>query len=140
MSVGDNSSVSAGRDITGSIIQTGDHNRATLHAVQLPPAESVDIRSAVEALRAELLALDVPERGKLERALADAGEEAEKPEPDKEELAGGLGRALGYAKKAADFSEHAGKVADLVTRIGGWLGAASPYAAPLLAALGLCAA
>ena len=140
MTSSDDRSVAVGGNITGSIVQTGEHNRASLRAVQLPPAQAVDIRAAVRALQVQLLELDIPERHKVERALADAEEESRKPAPDKQELASGLGTALGYAKKAADFSEHSGKIADLVTRIGGWIGYSSPYVAPLLAAAGLCAA
>jgi hypothetical protein len=136
MTNGDDRSVTA-RDITGSIVQTGDDNRAELRTVQLPAAASVDIAATVAALRAELLAVDAPDRGKIERALADAGEKAAKDPPDPAEVAGSLERALGYAKKAGDFSEHVGKVRDLVVQVGGWLGAASPYVAPLLAAVGL---
>lgn len=136
MTNGDDRSVTA-RDIIGSIVQTGDDNRAELKSVQLPAPASVDIAATVAALRAELLAVDAPDRGKIERALADAGEEAAKDAPDKQEVAGSLERALGYAKKAGDFSEHVGKVRDLVVQVGGWLGAASPYAAPLLATVGL---
>ncbi len=136
MTNGDDRSVKA-RDIIGSIIQTGDHNRAELRTVRLPASASVDIAAVVAALGAELLAVDAPDRGKVKRALADAGEEAAKDAPDPAEVAGSLERAIGYAKKAGDFSEHVGKVGDLVVQVGGWLGAASPYAAPLLAAVGL---
>jgi hypothetical protein len=132
----DDRSVTA-QNITGSIIQTGDRNRAELRAVQLPAVASVDIAAALAALRAELLAIASPDRGKIERALVDADEEAAKDAPDKSEVAGSLERALGYAKKAGDFSEHAGKVGELIVQVGGWLGAASPYVAPLLAAVGL---
>lgn len=130
-------SVSAGGNITGSIVQTGDHNQATLTATQLPPAASVDLAAVVAALRGELLALETPDRAKLERALDDAGEETEKAEPDAKEVANSLERALGYASKAADFAGHAGKIRDLVVQVGGWIGAASPYVAPLLATVGL---
>lgn len=131
--MGDDRSVRAGGNITGSNIQTGDHNEAALTA-QIPPAASVDLAAAIAALRAELLALDAPDRGKIERALEDAREEAEKDEPDRAEVTGSLERALGYARKAADFSDHAGKIGDLVIQIGGWVGAASPFLAGLLAA------
>lgn len=131
-----NRSVSAGGNITGSIIQTGDHNRADLQAVQLPPPESVDIGAAVAALRDELLALDTPLSGKIERALEDAAEEASGG-GDKAEVGDALTRALRHAEKASNFAEHLGKIQEQVTKIAGWLGAASPYAPPLLAAVGL---
>ncbi|HEY7809584.1 MAG TPA: hypothetical protein VIA98_04310 [Allosphingosinicella sp.] len=130
-------SVNVGASIVSSIVQTGDNNRASLTATPLPDAASVDIAAVIAALRDELLAVDAPDRGKIERALIDAQEEAAKPEPDRGEVGSALGRALGYAGKAAELSENIGKIRDLVTQAGGWLGAASPYAVPLLAAIGL---
>lgn len=140
MTTGDNRSVSAGGDITGSIIQTGDHNRAELQAVQLPAAGSVDIAAVIAALRAELLALDTSEKDEAAHALDEAERQLARPEPDREEVGGRIKRALGFAKQASDFSDHLGKIQALVTKAAGWLGAASPYAAPLLAMVGLSAA
>ena len=133
MNEGTDRSVSAGGNIIGSVLQTGDNNNATLNAVQLPPADTVDIASAIAGLRVVLLALQVPDRGKLDRALEDAREEADKPVPDRGEIAGSVTRALGYAKQAAEFSQHAGTIRDALVQIAGWLGAASPYIGALLA-------
>ncbi|HET9639821.1 MAG TPA: hypothetical protein VFP12_11500 [Allosphingosinicella sp.] len=139
MNTDHNRSVNAGGSITGSIVQTGDLNQASSTFVQLPQPDAVDINAVIAALRTELLTLEAPDKSKIERALADAQEEAEKAEPDREELGGALHRALGYAQKASDFSEHATNIADLVTKVGGWLGTTSQFIGPLLAMVGLSA-
>ena len=82
---GDNRSVTA-RDITGSSVVTGDHNTVTttMRQVAAPPADKVDVKAELAALE-ELLAQlkNVPDRGKLDRAMQDAVEETAKPKPDK---------------------------------------------------------
>ncbi|MES2444647.1 MAG: hypothetical protein V4574_17620 [Pseudomonadota bacterium] len=130
-------SVNAGGNITGSIIQTGDNNTATLTATALPDAASVDIAAVLTELRAVLASVAGPDAAKIGRALDDADEEAARSEPDKAEIAGTLTRAVALAKKASDFSEHLGKVQELVTKVAGWIGAAGPYLPPLLAVVGL---
>jgi hypothetical protein len=68
----------------------------------LPPAHTVDVKAELAALREALAGLQrVPDRGKLERAMQDAVEEAAKPEPDKEEVGGAVERVVKYAKDAA---------------------------------------
>src|SRR4051794_15655467 len=101
---GSNRSVTA-RDITGSSLVTGDHNTVTTTMTQhtLPPPETVDVRAELAALRDLLTKLNVPERGKLDRAVQDAIEEAAKPKPDKEEVAGAVQRVVKYAKAAENF-------------------------------------
>lgn len=135
MSIGDDRSVKA-TNIVGSVVQTGDNNTASLTATQLPDAASVDIEAVIADLRVALAAIGGPDAGKVGRALDDACEEVAKPEPDKADVASILTRALDYAKKAADFSEHFEKVKPLVIRAAGWLGSPA-VRAPLLAALGL---
>jgi hypothetical protein len=85
---GDNRSVTA-RDITGSSVVTGDQYTVTttMRQVTAPPAETVDVQAEVAALR-ELLAQfkNVPDRGKVDRAMQDAAEESAKAQPDKEEV------------------------------------------------------
>jgi hypothetical protein len=92
----DNRSVTA-RDITGSSVVTGDHNTVTtsMKQVPLPPADQVDVKAELAALREALAALQkVPDRGKLDRAIEDAVDETGKPKPDKEEVGGALERAV----------------------------------------------
>ena len=133
-----NRSVSAGHDITGGIIQTGDNNVAALTATQLPPVESVDITTALAELRALLAGRGGEDSRKVANALDDAEAELAKPVPDKAEVAGTLTRALGFVDKAGELSDNVEKIAPLVTRISGWIGSAAHYA-PLLAFVGLSA-
>jgi hypothetical protein len=134
---GDNRSVTA-RDITGSSVVTGDNNivSTTQTNYALPPPETVDVRAELAALIDVLSKLYVPERGKLDRAIEDAKEETSKSDPDKQELAGALGRIGKYAKAADDFSEHAAKLLPRIAALGSWLG---PAGHALLAAFGIAA-
>ena len=123
--IGSNRSVTA-RDITGSSIVTGDHNTVstTMKQIALPPADQVDVKAELEALREALAGLQkVPDRGKLDRALEDVVEETAKPAPDKEEVGGALERAVKYAKAADDFGEHTEKLLPRLAALGSWLGA-----------------
>ena len=123
---GSNRSVTA-RDITGANLVLGDHNvvSATMKQVTLPPADTVDVKAELGALR-ELLAelKNVPDRGKLDRAMQDAVEETAKPEPDKDEVGGAVERAVKYAKAADDFGAHAEKLWPRLAAIASWAGAA----------------
>jgi hypothetical protein len=133
---GDNRSVTA-RDITGSGVVTGDHNTVTTTMTQypLPPADQVDVKAELAALRQALAGLQkVPDRGKLDRAIADAVDETAKPEPDKEEVGGALERAVKYAKAADDFGEQAEKLLPRLAALAAWLG---PVGHGLLSLLGL---
>jgi hypothetical protein len=121
---GDNRSVTA-RDIAGSSIVTGNHNTVTttMKQITLPPADQVDVKAELLALREALARLqNVPDRGKLDRAIEDAIEETAKPGPDKEEVGGALERAVKYAKAADDFGEHAEKLLPRLMALGSWLG------------------
>lgn len=120
---GDNRSVTA-RDITGSSVVTGDHNTVGTKMTQhpLPPPETVNAAAELASLRDLLGKLNVPERGKLDRALQDAVEETAKSKPDKEEVAGALGRVVKYAKAADDFGEHTEKLLPRIVALGSWLG------------------
>lgn len=133
---GSNRSVTA-RDITGSSVVTGDHNAVTttMQQVPLPPPDQVDVKAELAALREVLAALNkVPDRGKLDRALEDATDEAEKPEPDKEEVGGALERVVKYAKAADDFGDHAEKLLPRLAALAAWLG---PVGHSLLSMIGL---
>lgn len=123
---GDNRSVTAG-NITGSSVVTGNQNTVTttMRQVAAPPAETVDVKAEVAALR-ELLAQmqNVPDRGKVDRAMQDAVEESAKPQPDKAEVGGAVERAIKYATSADDFGEHVEKLLPRLTAIASWVGAA----------------
>jgi hypothetical protein len=125
------------RDITGSSVVTGDQNTVTttMRQVPLPAADQVDVKAELAALREALAALNkVPDRGKLDRALEDAADEAEKPEPDKDEVGGALGRVVKYAKAADDFGDHAEKLLPRLAALAAWLG---PVGHSLLSMVGL---
>ena len=49
---------------------------------------------------------------------------AEKPAPDKQELADAVGRMVKYAKAADDFTGHAASLLPRIAAIGSWLGTA----------------
>lgn len=122
---GSNRSVTA-RDITGSSIVTGDHNTVStmMNQIALPPADQVDVKVELAALREVLAELKrVPDRGKLDRAVEDAVEETDKPEPDKEEVGRAVERVVKYAKAADDFAEHVEKLLPRLAALASWLGA-----------------
>ena len=135
---GSNRSVTA-RDVTGSSIVTGDRNivSTAMKQIPLPPAEQVDVKAELAALREALAELKkVPDRGKLDRAMEDAAEETAKPEPDKKEVGGALERVVKYAKAADDFGEHTEKLLPRLAALASWLG---PAGHTLLSMLGLSA-
>ncbi len=78
--------------------------------------------------------LNLPERGKLNRAIEDARKETGKADPDKEEVAGALGRIGKYAKAADDFDEHVTKLLPHIAALGSWLDTAG-YAVLKLAGI-----
>ena len=133
---GDNRSVTA-RDITGSSVVTGDNNTVTttLRQVATPPADKVDAKAELAALQ-ELLAQlkNVPDRGRLDRAMQDAVEETAKPAPDKAEVGNALERVAKCAKAADDFTENAEKIVPRLVALGSWLG---PAGRAVLNALGV---
>jgi hypothetical protein len=90
-----------------------------------PPADKVDVKAELAALK-ELLAQlkNVPDRGKLDRAMQDAVEATAKPKPDKEEVGNAIERVAKYAKGASDFAEHTEKLIPRLAALGSWLGPA----------------
>ena len=132
---GDNRSVTA-RDITGSSVVTGDNNLVStrMQQITLPPPETVDVRAELAALRELVAKLSLQDRGRFDRAAEDATEETSKADPDKEEVAGAVGRIVEYAKAADDFDEHVTKLLPHIAALGSWLGTAG-YA--LLKAAGI---
>ena len=63
-----------------------------------------------------------PLRAKIVNALAEAADDAAKPQPDRHEIGTALERVLGYAGKAADFGDKADKIATHVQNAVAWLG------------------
>lgn len=132
---GDNRSVTA-RDITGSSVVTGDNNLVStrMQQITLPSPDTVDVKAELAALRELVSKLSLQDRGKLNRALEDATDETNKADPDKEEVAGAVGRIVKYAKAADDFSQHASNLLPHIAALGAWLG---PYGHALLTAAGI---
>ena len=122
--VGQNRSVSIGGNVTGSAIQTGDRNVANLQfqPISLPAPESVDIRAEFDALHEILAKLETSDRRKIDNAFADAQEEVNKPQPDKNEVGKALDRALDYAKKAEGFACVVEKLKPHLIKATAWLG------------------
>jgi hypothetical protein len=106
-----------------------------MRQVTMPPADQVDVKAELAALRELLAGLkNVPDRGRLDRAMQDAVEETAKPEPDKEWVGNALERVAKSAKAANDFSENAEKIVPRLVALGSWLG---PAGRAVLNALGV---
>lgn len=119
-----NRSISVGGNVMGSAVIAGDANVTTIHYQQaaLPSQSSVDIHSELHALREVLTLLETSDRRKIDNAIAEAEEELQKPQPDKDEVGKALDRALGYAQKAQGFAESIDKLRPHVERAAAWLG------------------
>lgn len=117
-------SVQIGSHATGSAIQSGDGNVASVHFQQavLPKSEVVDIAAELAALRETLNQLESPDQRKIDNALEDAEEELKKSEPDKDEVGKALDRALSYAEKANGFAEAVDQLRPHIEKSAGWLG------------------
>ncbi len=119
-----NRSVSIGGNVTGSAVLSGDHNVANVHfqPVSLPAPARVDIRAEFNALREVLTCLETSDCRKIDNAFADAQEELNKLQPDKNEVGKALDRALDYAKKAEGFASVVEKIKPHMTKATAWLG------------------
>jgi hypothetical protein len=121
---GDNRSINVLGNATGAFV-TGDNNTVTATTrVTLPPPATVDPKAELAALRDLLSCLQTPDRGKLDRAFADAEEEAAKPDPDKAEIGFALQRIIKTAKGANDFAGQVETLAPRVAALVSWLGPA----------------
>jgi hypothetical protein len=106
-----------------------------MNQVAAPPADKVDVKAELAALRDLLAQLkNVPDRGRLDRAMQDAVEGTAKPDPDKAEVGNALERVAKCAKAASDFTENAEKIVPRLVALGSWLG---PAGRALLNTLGV---
>ena len=121
---GQNRSVSIGGNATGSAIITGDSSTANVNfqQVTLPEPASVNIEAELNALRDILAKLETSDRRKIDNAFADAQEELNKQQPDKDEVGEALNRALKYAKKAEGFASAMEKLQPHLAKTTAWLG------------------
>jgi hypothetical protein len=107
----------------GGAAVTDDHNVTEVHHRKVTlPVDRIDIRSELAALNELLVGLNTGDRTKITNALDEAADEAAKPRPDKNEIGRALERALGYASKATDFGDKAGKITTRVQNVVAWLG------------------
>ena len=136
MSDSSNRSISIGGAVSGSVVQTGDHNITTLTTTTLPPPESVDMNAVVQQLRAMIGQLQLEPKQQLiaKNALDEAELEVKSPQPDKDSLGESLTRAVGVLSKANDVAAQLSKLAPIVVQAAAWLG---PHAATLLSLVGL---
>jgi hypothetical protein len=128
-------SVSIGGSASQSAVIAGDKNKVQQTrkmTVGVPSEMSTEeIMQALQTLRALLEKLDTTDRGKIVRALDDAQEEAQKPTPDKEEMAGAMERVVKYAKTAHGIGEVVVEIQRPLSIIAGWIGTTAPIAARL---------
>jgi hypothetical protein len=128
-------SISIGGSVSQSAVVAGDQNKVqqTREAMPAAPREikTEETMRALRALRELLEKLDTKDRGKISRALSDAQEEAQKPTPDKEEVAGALERVVKYAKTANGIGEVVVELKRPLSVIASWVGTTAPIAARL---------
>jgi hypothetical protein len=105
--------------IVGSTIIAGDGNIVTQTATI---THQYDVAADFAEVRKVLEQLQTPDRGKIRRALDDAGEELAKPEANKAEIGSALKRALDYAGKVTNFGKKAVKLAPHIHRLAEYLG------------------
>ena len=117
-------SATIGAGARGNVVQVGDSNTASVnyHESTAPPPESVDLMAELQAIREILAELQPPDAGKMERAMADAADEAQKPQPNPDEVGQALDRAVQYAKQAETFSGILDRLKPHVVAISTWLG------------------
>ena len=127
--------VSIGGSVRQSAIVTGDQNKVELAREAAFGASKEtgtgEVIRAIRALQEHLERLDTEDRGKILRALADAQEEAQKPTPDKTEVAGALERVVKYSKTAHGIGDLVVELQRPLSIIAGWVGTTAPLAARL---------
>jgi hypothetical protein len=116
--MGGDRSVSAGGNIVGSAIVTGDHSTAQANLVAVGAEDALVSLAAIRQVFAALPDLD----RKALRRLDVAADELRKPEPDRKEVKDLLVQATGYARKATGFAKAVEGLAPHVGKLGGWLG------------------
>ena len=120
---GQNRSVSIGGNAAGSAIITGDSSTANINFQQvIPTPAGVNIQVELNALREILAKLETSDRRKIDNAFADAQEELNKPQPDKDEVGDALNRALKYAQKAEGFADAIAHLQPHLAKTTAWLG------------------
>ena len=117
--------MNAGRDAVGVTQVAGSNNTATTtinfntESATGVPEETLQ---AFQQLTELLLSLDSADKIKIENAMAEAGHELCKDEPDSDEVEDALKRALKTASKTEGYLDLVGKLMPKLTTIGTWLG------------------
>lgn len=126
--------VHIGGSLIGGAVVTGHSNTVTVayHQTTLPPPETVDLRTELAAIRQLLSALSSEDRRRMERALEEATEEAERSPPRKEVIGESVEKALTIATKTAGFLDVAEKLRPHINSVTAWLGAAWHKLLPLV--------
>jgi hypothetical protein len=117
--------ITIGRDAKGSPFVSGEDNVVKAEyreRVRFPSPESIDIGGEITALRELLASLNPPDRGKMERALAEAEDESGKADPSRDKIGGALEQAMNYAKQANGFAEQVTRLKPHLERACAWLG------------------
>jgi hypothetical protein len=138
MSDSSNRSISIGGAVSGSVVQTGDHNVTTLTTTTLPPPESVDMNAVMQQLRAimEQMQLDPTQHLIAKGALDTAEQLVKQPQPNKAAIGNFLTSAVdvlskandaatqtvGMLSKANDATDQISKLKDAVVKAASWLG------------------
>ena len=117
-------SVKVSGDVTGSVIQTGDRNQATVtyKKTTLPAPEAVDIEHEIAALRGLLAELAGGNKALIDNALGEVDLHLAKAEPERDRVGQALERELDYASKTEAFAERIDKLAPHVKNTCAWLG------------------
>ncbi len=119
-----------GSRLSRSPVVTGDHNTVTVSGGGSPPAEeAIDIAAELTAIRRLLETLETPDQGKIGRALADADDDADRDEPDRDQVARSLDRAIEYASKAHGFAAAVAGLRPHLENAAAWLGTYGPHLA-----------
>ena len=128
-------SIKIGGDVSGSVVVQGEGNavKAAIHYMPNPGAalDEADLTKALAGIRRALEKLDTADRGKIDRAIKDAEEEARKPSPDRAKIGSSLERAFNYAKKGAEIAKVAEGLEAPLKSVADWVGTAVPSAARL---------
>ena len=122
------SSISIGGSVSQSALLAGDRNEIRLTPERTSHAsrqtDRAEITQALRTLR------ETKDRGKIHSALTDAEEEAQRPKPDKEEVAGELERVMKYATTENSIAEVVVELKRPLSIIAHWVGTTVPVAAP----------
>ena len=113
------------KDSKNVAVAAGEKSSVEQHNLKtVAPAMSLEeIRAEFAELKKVLTGLEVADKKKLERALDDAEEELNKPDPDKSEVAEAVGRALKVANKTGDLLKTLkDKIVPIGENIGAWCG------------------